>query len=68
MKGWQTGEIDGLNVLHLKPMGTAEGEGIAKASEKYGNVSWYMGGYAWYFLLRAIGSRKTSTPAWRGPC
>jgi len=55
MAGWETGEIPGLRILHLKPTGTARGEGVRKACEKYGDVSYYMGGYFWYFLLRAAG-------------
>jgi len=55
MKGWKTGEIDSLKIIHLKPTGMAKGEGLAKACMKYGDVSYYMGGYLWYFLLRVIG-------------
>ena len=55
MKGWQTGEIGHLKIIHLKPTGTAEGEGLQKACEKYGNTNYYMGGYFWYFLLRVVG-------------
>ena len=55
MKGWETGEIESLKMFHLKPTGSAKGEGLVKACEKYGNVSYYMGGFFWYFLLRAIG-------------
>ena len=54
MRGWKTGELDDLIVRHLKPTGTAEGEGLRKACEKYGHVSYYMGGYLWYFLLRVV--------------
>lgn len=54
MKGWETGEIDDLVLYHLKSTGTSKGEGIKKASLKYGDVSYYMGGYFWYFLLRAF--------------
>lgn len=55
MKGWKTGTIDSLNIIHLRPTGTARGEGIRKANEKYGDISYYMGGYFWYFLLRVLG-------------
>jgi len=55
MKGWRTGEIESLKILHLKPTGTAKGEGLLRAWEKYGDVSYYMGGYLWYFFLRIIG-------------
>ena len=54
MKGWKTGEIDSLRILHLKPTGTGSGEGLIKAYKKYGDVSYYMGGYLWYFLLRIV--------------
>ena len=47
MKGWNTGEIESLKIIHLKPTGLAEGEGLKNACEKYGNVSYYMGGYLW---------------------
>jgi len=55
MKGWRTEEIESMKILHLKPTGTAKGEGLRKACEKYGDVSHYMGGYFWYFLLRVLG-------------
>lgn len=55
MKGWKTGEIDSLKIVHLKPTGMAKGEGLTKACMKYGDVSYYMGGYFWYFILRVIG-------------
>jgi glycosyltransferase involved in cell wall biosynthesis len=54
MKGWETGEIDSLKLFHLRPTGTAKGEGLKKAYEKYGDISYYMGGYFWYFILRVI--------------
>ena len=54
IKGWETGEIDNLILFHLKSTGTAKGEGTKKACLKYGDVSYYMGGYFWYFLLRVI--------------
>jgi len=53
MKGWKTGQIDSLKIIHLKPTGRAEGEGLKKAGLKYGNTSRYMGGYFWHFLLHA---------------
>lgn len=63
MKGWDTGELDHLKVLHLKPTGSATGEGLARACEKYGDVSYYMGGYLWYFLLRvAVRSIEGRSP------
>jgi glycosyltransferase involved in cell wall biosynthesis len=63
MKGWKTGELDSIKILHLKPTGTAKGEGLARACEKYGDVSYYMGGYFWYFLVRMVGrSRKNMNP------
>jgi len=55
MNGWRTGEIESLKIVHLKPTGTAECEGLIKACEKYGDVCYYMGGYLWYFFLRIIG-------------
>lgn len=55
MNGWKTGEIESLKILHLKPTGTANGEGLHSACLKYGDVSYYMGGYVWYFVLRAVG-------------
>ncbi len=55
MKGWKTCVLEEVKVIHLKPTGTAVGEGLKKAYEKYGDVSYYMGGYFWYFFLRAIG-------------
>jgi glycosyltransferase involved in cell wall biosynthesis len=55
MAGWETGEIQYLRINHLKPTGSAKGEGLQKACEKYGDVSYYMGGYFWYFILRVIG-------------
>jgi len=54
MKGWDTGEIDSVKLFHLRPTGTAKGEGLKKAYEKYGDISYYMGGYFWYFFLRVI--------------
>ena len=54
MMGWETGEIESLKIFHLKPTGSAKGEGIVKACKKYGDVSYYMGGYLWYFLLRVV--------------
>ncbi len=55
MKGWTTGEIPDLAINHLRPTGTAKGEGLEKACEKYGDISYYMGGYFWYFMLRVAG-------------
>ena len=52
---WKTGEIQNLIINHLRPTGTASGEGIKKASLKYGDASYHMGGYFWYFMLRVIG-------------
>lgn len=54
MKGWKTGEVKSLTIHHLKLTGTAHGEGLKKACEKYGDISYYMGGYIWYFILRMI--------------
>ena len=54
MKGWETEEITTLKILHLRPTGTANGEGLKNACKKYGDVSYYMGGYIWYFVLRII--------------
>ena len=55
MLGWQTYELPHVRIIHLKPTGTAKGEGLKKACEKYGDVSYYMGGYFWYFMLRVVG-------------
>lgn len=55
MKGWQTGEIESLKFIHLKPTGSARGEGLSNSYKKCGNVSYYMGGYFWYFILRVLG-------------
>ncbi len=55
MMGWRTGELEDLKIIHLKPTGTAKGEGLVKAFEKDGDINYYMGGYVWYFLLRVIG-------------
>lgn len=55
MMGWRTGELESLKMIHLKPTGMASGEGLKKSCMKYGNVSYYMGGYVWYFILRLIG-------------
>jgi poly-beta-1,6-N-acetyl-D-glucosamine synthase len=52
---WKTGEIPDLFIYHLRPTGTSRGEGLAKASLKYGDVSYYLGGYPWYFVLRVLG-------------
>ena len=55
MRGWKSGEIESLKISHLKPTGMAKGEGLKKACLKYGDVSYYMGGYVGYFILRVIG-------------
>ena len=56
-------ENESLKILHLKPTGTAKGEGLVRACKKYGDGSYYMGGYFWYFLLRVIGrSLERRTP------
>ena len=55
MAGWKTMELKNVQVYHLKSAGSSGGEGIRKACEKYGDVSYYMGGYFWYFILRVIG-------------
>ena len=52
MRGWRTYEIESLKIYHLKSTGLARGEGLVKACEKYGDVSYYMGGYLFYFLMR----------------
>jgi len=54
MKGWRTGQLEDLKIYHLRTTGTARGEGIKKAGLKYGDVSFYMGGYFWYFLLHVM--------------
>lgn len=51
---WTTLEIPELQVIHLRSIGTAKGEGLKRAFIKYGDVSYYMGGYFWHFLLHAI--------------
>ena len=53
--GWETKEIESIKILHLKPTGFAKGEGLKRACLKYGDVSYYMGGYFWYFLFRVVG-------------
>lgn len=55
MHGWKTYEIGSIKIFHLRPTGTADGEGLSKACKKYGDISYYMGGYIWYFTLRVIG-------------
>jgi len=55
MKGWSTYELQSLKIHHLKPTGSADGKGMNKANLKYGDVSYYMGGHFWYFILRVIG-------------
>lgn len=55
MKGWRTRELQSLTIHHLKPTGSADGRGLKKANLKYGDVSYYMGGHFWYFILRVIG-------------
>jgi len=54
MSGWETGEIESLKVYHLRTTGTAIGEGLIRACQKYGDVSYYMGGYLWYFIIRIL--------------
>jgi len=53
--GWETYELPDLRFIHLRSMGTAIGEGLYKACMKYGDSSYYMGGYLWHFTMRAIG-------------
>lgn len=55
MLGWQTGELEDLKIIHLKPTGFAKGEGLANSCLKDGDINYYMGGYIWYFFLRVIG-------------
>lgn len=55
MAGWETRELESIKILHLKPTGFAVGEGLERACLKYGDVSYYMGGYFWYFLFRVVG-------------
>jgi len=55
MHGWDTKELQHVKFYHLRPTGTASGEGLKKANMKYGEVSYYMGGYLWYFAFRVIG-------------
>jgi glycosyltransferase involved in cell wall biosynthesis len=54
MNGWRTSEIESLKIYHLKPTGTADGDGLIKASEKYGNATYYMGGYFLYFISKCL--------------
>lgn len=54
MHGWETGHIDRIKIHHLRPTGTAVGEGLKRAGLKYGNTSYYMGGYFWHFLLHML--------------
>jgi glycosyltransferase involved in cell wall biosynthesis len=55
MNGWRTRTLETLITYHLKNTGSAIGEGLIKSCEKYGDVSYYMGGYLWYFILRIVG-------------
>ena len=55
MKGWKTGELKDVRIIHLRPTGTSDGEGLKRACMKYGDISYYMGGHFWYFLLRVVG-------------
>mgnify|MGYP005838325421 CR=1 FL=1 len=55
MLGWDTKEIPHVKFYHMRPTGTANGEGLKKANIKYGEVSYHMGGYLWYFAFRVIG-------------
>ena len=55
INGWETGEIESLKIIHLKPTGLSKGEGLKNSCQKYGDVSYYMGGFFWYFLLRIVG-------------
>jgi len=54
MHGWETGHIGHIKIHHLRPTGTAVGEGLRRAGLKYGNTSYYMGGYFWHFLLHVL--------------
>ena len=51
IRGWRSYEINSLKVIHLKYTGSAKGEGALKAYEKYGDVSYYMGGYFWFLKI-----------------
>ncbi len=53
MHGWKTYQLRSIKVIHLKPTGTSKGEGLKRAGLKYGDTSYYMGGYFWHFLLHA---------------
>jgi poly-beta-1,6-N-acetyl-D-glucosamine synthase len=53
MKGWATKELEMVEIYHLRPTGTASGEGIKRACYKYGDVVYYMGGNFLIFLARA---------------
>ncbi len=66
MHGWDTRELRHVKYYHLRPTGTATGEGIKKANMKYGEVSYYMGGYLWYFALRVIGRSLMARSIWPG--
>lgn len=52
MHGWTTREQPHIRVVHLRPTGLSTQEGVRNACRKYGSVSYYMGGYLWYFLIR----------------
>jgi poly-beta-1,6-N-acetyl-D-glucosamine synthase len=54
MLGWTTKELLQLKVVHRRPTGLSTQEGVKYACRKYGSVSYYMGGYVWYFLIRCF--------------
>ena len=66
MKGWETREIQDLKIIHLRSTGTSTGEGLKRASEKDGDISYYMGGYLWYFALHALGRSLWMRNPWLG--
>ncbi|GBD86133.1 N-glycosyltransferase [bacterium BMS3Abin03] len=64
MLGWNTGELNYVMAIHLRPTGTNPAEGEKRAGIKYGDVSYFMGGSFWYFILRVIG-RSFEGKSWK---
>jgi poly-beta-1,6-N-acetyl-D-glucosamine synthase len=54
MNKWATKELETVEIYHLRPTGTASGEGVKRACYKYGDVVYYMGGNFLIFFARAV--------------